>query len=108
MSILSIYAAYRLTRIVEWSVGKKPRRDSFKRFTAVDDEVLFFIARNLARRKGLRNVAIALLHASNVHQRKIARVLSVNQATVSRGLKVFFDAFYRFSGTSGFVDTDEE
>ena len=87
-------------------MGKKPRREHFTRFTAVDDEVLFFIARNLARRKSLRGVAIALLHASNLHQRNIAEILSVDQATVSRGLRTFLDAFYRVSGGSSVVDME--
>ena len=97
-----------MTRIVAWGVGKRPRRDSFGRFTAVDDEILIFIARNLARKRTLRSVAAALLYASNLHQRKIAEILSVDQATVSRRLASFFDAFYRVSGGSFVVDTEEK
>ena len=89
-------------------MGKRPRRDSFSRFTAVDDEVLVFIARHLARKKSLRSVAVALLHASNLHQRKIAEILAVDQATVSRGLASFLDAFHRISRGSSVVDTEEK
>lgn len=89
-------------------MGKRPRRDSFSRFTAVDDEVLAFIARNLARKKSLRGVAVALLHASNLHQRRIAEILAVDQSMVSRGLATFFDAFHRVSRRSAAVDTEEK
>ncbi len=88
-------------------MGKRPRRDSFSRFAAVDDEVLAFIARNLARKRSLRSVAVALLHASHLNQERIAEVLDVDQATVSRGLASFFDAFHRLSGGSSVVDTEE-
>ncbi len=102
-AVLSTYAVLSLTTIVVWGVGKKPRRDSFSRFTVVDDEILVFIARNLARRRRHRSVAIALFHASNMHQREIARILEVDQATVSRGLRAFLDAFYRTGGGQSVV-----
>ena len=89
-------------------MGRKPRRDSFRRFTAVDDDILVFIARNLARRKRLRGVAVALLHATNLRQREIGRILGIDHSTVSRGLRSFLDAFYRVSAISRSGGADDE
>jgi len=76
MSILSIYAAYRLTRIVEWSVGREPEG-------RVDRELILRVARELAA-DGHRAAAAAVLHGIGVKQEDIARRLGMSQPTVSR------------------------
>ena len=88
-------------------MGKKPRREHFERITAVDDDVLQFIARHMAEKHGLRAAAVALLHATNLHQRKIGEILSLDHSTVSRRLKEFLGVYRRVSGGSRVVDTEE-
>ena len=86
MSILSIYAAYRLTRIVEWSVGRKKRMRPPVLPGSHEEKLLIAIARELGER-GLYAHAAGILHALSFSQREIARALGVGQTSVWRSLQ---------------------
>ena len=85
----------RLTGIVYWNMGKKPRHEHFAGFIAIDGEMIRFIARQMARRHGLARAAVALLHAVNLSQRAIGEVLGIDHSTVSRRLKDYLDVHRR-------------
>ena len=77
-------------------MGKKPRYEHFAKFTAIDEEMILFIAQQMAKKHGLMQAAVALLHAASLPQRKIGEILDVDHSTVSRRLKDFLDVHRQF------------